>query len=158
MQARRQADPGEKDRGGGDEEVVILEERDRAEIRAEADDQPGAPRPGIFRPRQHHADDVIERARGHEQEEEFPIPCGVKDVAAEEQPNLARTVFAQTPIDAEDREKEPEEAEFYKEHEEERRGFSPPGFLTGNVGGGVPAIIGFGFRDEAAKNSRRLVG
>ena len=121
VDARGQTEPGEQRRGGGDEEVAVLEDRDRAEIRAKADDQPPAPRSRIFRPRQHHADDIIEPARGHEEEEEFPIPRGVKEVAAEKQPDLARTVFAQTPIDAEDREKEPEEAEFYKEHEEERR-------------------------------------
>ena len=108
-QARRAA-------GGRDEEVVVLEERDRAEIRAQAQDQPAAPRSRIFRPRQHHADEVIERARPHEQEEEFPVPGGVKNVAADKQPDLARPVFAQRPVDAEDSEEEPKETKLNEKH------------------------------------------
>jgi hypothetical protein len=92
----------------------------------------------ILRPRQHQADEIIQRARPQQEEEESPIPGGVEEIAAEEQPDLARPVIAQTPVDAEDREKEPEEAKFYEEHAE-------LSFFS---------IIESGFRDEAAKNSQ----
>ena len=92
-------------------------------------------------------DEVIERTRPHEQEEEFPIPGGVKNVAADEQPDLARPVFAQRPVDAKDREKKPEEAEFYEKHGEVRaRRLSPLLCLKTDIRCGLLTITGSGSR------------
>ena len=71
---------------------------------------------GFFVRLKHQADDVIERTRPDEQEEEFPIPGRVENVAADEQPDFSSIVASQRPVDGEDREEKPEESELNEKH------------------------------------------
>src|SRR5581483_3290779 len=104
---------------GRNEKVEVFEKRQDAEVDADARGNPKATPCRPFSTTEHLPDHIIDCRRPENQERKFPIPSGVKRVAADKEPHLSRAIVAHRPVDDEDEQEEPEKAKLNERHSNE---------------------------------------
>ena len=106
---RLEADRVEQVDGFGDEEPVVLEEAEESQVHRHTCNQQHAPALHVRRRGEEPADPEVDERAGYQQQQEFPAPRAVEDVARGEQQHVLRLATSDRPIQAEDDEQEDDE-------------------------------------------------